>query len=82
MKSPNRTAVEFKGVSLTYQELNRRADLLAMALRDHGIEKGDIVAIMVPPSLEMIVGVLGILKTGAACCRWTPIIPRSGFRIC
>ncbi|WP_370589185.1 amino acid adenylation domain-containing protein [Thermoactinomyces sp. CICC 24226] len=72
MKSPNRTAVEFKGVSLTYQELNRRADLLAMALRDHGIEKGDIVAIMVPPSLEMIVGVLGILKTGAA---YLPVDP-------
>lgn len=71
-QSPDRTAVEFKGVSLTYQELNRRADLLATAFMDRGVQKGDIVAIMVPPSLEMIVGVLGILKTGAA---YLPIDP-------
>ncbi|MBA4602106.1 non-ribosomal peptide synthetase [Thermoactinomyces mirandus] len=71
-QSPDQTAVEFLDTRLTYRELNRRADLLAAILQDRNVKKGDIVAVMVPPSLEMIIGVLGILKAGAA---YLPIDP-------
>lgn len=71
-RSPDLTAVEFLDTRLTYRELNRRASLLAAELQDHDIKKGDIVAITMPPSLEMIIGVLGILKAGAA---YLPIDP-------
>ncbi len=71
-RMPNQPAVEFLDSRLTYRELNQRAELMAAKLQNLDIKKGDIVAIMVPPSLEMIVGVVGILKAGAA---YLPIDP-------
>ncbi|AVF26547.1 non-ribosomal peptide synthase/polyketide synthase [Paenibacillus larvae] len=71
-RTPDRTAVVFEGEQLTYGELNKRANRLARTLRGEGVEAGQIVGIMVERSLEMIVGILGILKAGAA---YLPIDP-------
>jgi amino acid adenylation domain-containing protein len=66
---------ELETASLTYRRLNEESDRLAGRLQDKGIGKGDIVAISVPPSLEMVTGMLGILKTGAAFLPIDPNIP-------
>ena len=51
---------------LTYGELNTRADRLAQALREKGAEPDTIVALMVESSIEMMISILGILKSGGA----------------
>ncbi|MCK4764861.1 MAG: amino acid adenylation domain-containing protein [Candidatus Aminicenantes bacterium] len=53
-------------VSLTYRRLNRESDRLARVLVEKGVRTGDIVAFMAERSIEMIVGILSILKAGAA----------------
>ncbi|MBZ5494476.1 MAG: amino acid adenylation domain-containing protein [Acidobacteriia bacterium] len=63
---PRALAIEFESSQLTYQELNDRANQLAWYLHRLGIKEGDRVGICVERSLEMVVGILGILKAGAA----------------
>ncbi|MCY8701099.1 non-ribosomal peptide synthase/polyketide synthase [Bacillus spizizenii] len=73
-RTPDRTAVVFEGESLTYGELNKRANQLAQALRVEGVQAGQLVGIMAERSLEMIIGIFGILKAGGA---YLPIDPDS-----
>ena len=70
--TPDNIALVFGHKKLTYRELNERAKEVAKTLREKGIVKHNIVAIMIDRSLEMIVGILGILKAGAA---YLPIDP-------
>lgn len=65
-KTPENTAVTFAGEALTYTELNHRANSLAYALRNKGIKPDEIVGIMLERSIEMIIGILGVLKAGGA----------------
>ncbi|WP_039318243.1 non-ribosomal peptide synthetase, partial [Pectobacterium brasiliense] len=65
-RSPDATAVVFESRSLSYQTLNRRANQLAHHLMDLGVKPDDRVAICVERSPEMIIGLLAILKAGAA----------------
>jgi amino acid adenylation domain-containing protein len=65
-ESPDRLAVICGRAIITYRELNQRANQLAHGLRSMGIEAGDIVGIMAPPSFETIAGILAVLKAGAA----------------
>ncbi|WP_143329076.1 non-ribosomal peptide synthetase, partial [Clostridium puniceum] len=71
-KIPNNIAVVFNGQRLTYKELNERANSLARVLREKGAEAEKIIGIMVDRSLEMIIGIIGILKAGSA---YLPIDP-------
>ncbi|HEX7333782.1 MAG TPA: amino acid adenylation domain-containing protein, partial [Pyrinomonadaceae bacterium] len=64
--TPDRVALVFDNQQLTYGELNRRANQLAHRLRRSGVGPDMIVGICVERSLEMIVGVLGVLKAGGA----------------
>jgi amino acid adenylation domain-containing protein len=54
-------------VQLTYGELRKRARCLARMLAGFGLQEGDIAGIMVPRSLDLPVGILGVLKSGSAC---------------
>ena len=72
-RTPDNTAIVFEDRSLTYRELNERANRLAITLREKGIRNNSIAAIMVERSLEMIVGIIGILKAGGA---YLPIDPK------
>ena len=74
-QTPDATAVVSEGVSLTYSELNGRANQLAHHLRSFGIGPDSIVALRVAPSLEMVIGMLGILKSGAAYLPIDPGLP-------
>ncbi len=61
-----RTAVSLGDESLSYDELNRKADRVAAALVKEGAGAGTIVAICMERSLDMIVAMLGVVKCGAA----------------
>ena len=65
-KNPGLMAVEHQGETLTYEVLNNQANQLAEILRQHGVSEGDHVGLFVQRSIPMVVGILGILKAGAA----------------
>src|SRR5215217_3982133 len=62
---PDAPATIFLGATLTYEDLKRRADRLALALANFGIVKGDRVGIMLPNCPQYIVAAFGILRLGA-----------------
>lgn len=61
--------------SITYRELNERSNQLARLLRSKGVTSGNIVGVMVDRSIEMIVGILGVLKAGGAYLPLDPDYP-------
>ncbi|MGD2093014.1 MAG: amino acid adenylation domain-containing protein, partial [Candidatus Aminicenantes bacterium] len=63
-------------VTVTYRELNQQSLRLACGLRERGVEPDIIVGIMVERSLEMIIGILGILKSGGAYLPIDPEYPK------
>ncbi len=72
-QNPDRLAVVFESQSLTYQQLNQQANQLAHYLiQHHQIQPDTLIGICVERSVETIVGILGILKAGAA---YVPIDP-------
>ena len=75
-RTPNATAVECDGKTLTYLELNRRANALANRLREQGATTGTLVAICVERSVDMLTGLLAILKTGSAYLPLDPGFPQ------
>jgi amino acid adenylation domain-containing protein len=75
-RTPNATAVVFGRESLTYGELDRRSNQLASHLIRLGASPDSLVAICLERSLEMVVGLLGILKAGAAYVPLDPAYPR------
>jgi amino acid adenylation domain-containing protein len=74
---PHGVAVVFEGKSLTYLELDRRANAIAHRLSPIGARSGTVVGLHAERSLEMIVGLLAILKTGAAILPLEPSYPAS-----
>ncbi|MEI3801476.1 MULTISPECIES: non-ribosomal peptide synthetase family protein [unclassified Chitinophaga] len=70
--SPDRTAVVFKSDAITYDTLNRRSNQMAHYLLEQGVKPGDIIPVWIDRSIEWLVAVIGILKTGAA---YVPIDP-------
>jgi amino acid adenylation domain-containing protein len=65
-KTPESIALIFENESITYSELNKRSNNLAHHLVDKGVKKGVLVPILTDRSIEMVIGILAILKTGAA----------------
>ncbi|WP_341889825.1 amino acid adenylation domain-containing protein [Variovorax sp. YR752] len=63
---PLATALSCDGERLDYAELNRRANRVAHRLRTMGASRGTIVALFAERSIELVTGLLGILKAGAA----------------
>jgi amino acid adenylation domain-containing protein len=70
--SPDAVAVTCQGRSLTYRELDARANQVAHALREMGVGPDVLVGICLERSLEMVVGLLAILKAGGA---YVPLDP-------
>ncbi|MGA9700636.1 non-ribosomal peptide synthetase, partial [Pseudomonas sp.] len=71
-RQPDAIAVQQDGESLTYQQLNQRANRLAHHLLELGVQPDDRVALCCRRGPQMLVGLLGILKAGAA---YVPIDP-------
>ncbi len=74
-KTPDAVAVVFAGEALTYRELNARANRLARRLRRLGAGPEKLVGIGAERSFEMVVGLLAILKAGAAYVPLDPSLP-------
>jgi amino acid adenylation domain-containing protein len=73
--SPNAVALVFEEETLTYGELNRRANQLAHHLQRLGVGPETLVGICAERSLEMVWGLLGILKAGGAYMPFDPEYP-------
>ena len=72
---PNAVAIDFEDGSLSYLELNRRANQLARYLKRLGVGPEVLVGLYVERSVEMMVGLLGILKAGGAYVPMDPAYP-------
>jgi amino acid adenylation domain-containing protein len=83
-ETPNAVAVVFKDQKLTYQELNFQANKLAHYLQKLGVSSEVLVGICVERSLEMVVGLLAIIKAGGAYLPLDPDYPqeRLEFMLC
>jgi len=75
-QTPDSVAVEFGNKSITYGELNARANQLAHYLQKLGVGPDILVGICVERSLEMLVGLLGIMKAGGAYVPLDPSYPK------
>jgi amino acid adenylation domain-containing protein len=73
--TPDHVAVVFEGQQLTYAELDARANQVARHLREMGVGPDVPVGIMMERSIEMMVGVLGILKAGGTYVPLDPAYP-------
>ena len=71
-RTPEATALVFEGQQLSYAQLDWRANRLARRLIELGVARDDLVGICVERSVELVVGLLAILKAGAA---YVPLDP-------
>ncbi len=74
-RGPEATAVVFEGQEVSYGELNRRANQLAHYLRKKGVAPEARVGICVERGVEMVVGLLGVLKAGGGYVPLDPAYP-------
>jgi len=74
-RAPDAIAVQFEDQTLTYKELNKRADAVAKILLAHGVKPGMLVGLFVNRSVEMLVGLLGVLKADGAYLPLDPSFP-------
>lgn len=74
-RTPDVPAVMFGSATLSYRELNARANVLANSLRARGIGPDSVVGISIERSFEMVVSVLAALKAGAAYLPLDPAYP-------
>ncbi len=71
-KTPQATALRCEDAALTYQDLNARANRVAHDLSGRGIGPGNTAAISMMRSVDMVVAIFGVLKSGAA---YVPVDP-------
>nr|WGD05656.1 NRPS [Streptomyces sp. R818] len=74
-RTPDAPALVHGDTTLTYAELDARANQLARHLQSLGARPGEVVAVSVPRSVELIVGLLAVLKAGAAYLPLDPDYP-------
>lgn len=79
-QTPNAIALVFQTETLTYKELNDRANQLAHYLQKLGVKPDTLVGICLERSVAMIVGILGILKAGGAYLPLDPNYPSERLR--
>ncbi len=77
---PNSHAVVYDGESLTYEALNTLSNQLAAHLIHNGVAKGDIVGLILNRSADIIIGILGVLKCGAAYLPIDHMLPYERIR--
>lgn len=72
---PDALALTCEGQSLTYAEMNERAERFAAALRDHGVRAGERVGICLERSLDLVITMLAVLKADAVYVPMDPAYP-------
>ena len=81
--TPDAPALRFRGAVLTYAELDRRTEALAVRLQASGLAADGVVGVYMNRSLEMVVALLGIVKAGGAYLPLNPEDPlaRTAFQL-
>ncbi len=79
-RHPQRIALHAGQESLTYQELDVRANRLAHLLRERGVRRGDLVGLCLPREANLIVSLLAVFKCGAAYVPLDPAYPQERLR--
>ena len=74
-RTPNAIAVKFEDEVLTYKQLDKRANELAKILIAQGVKPGTLVGLFLKRSIDMLVGLLGVLKAGGAYLPLDPSFP-------
>ena len=77
LKTPDSIAVAFENKELTYAELNAKANQLARYLVKQGAKEGTIVAMCLHRSIDMVIALLAISKSGATYLPLDPIYPKA-----
>ncbi|QRO01822.1 amino acid adenylation domain-containing protein [Archangium violaceum] len=72
---PDALAAWHEGRGLTYRELDARTNQLARSLRARGVGRETVVAVLARPSVEMVVGILAVVKAGGAYLPMDPMHP-------
>ena len=73
---PHATALAFRDQSISYADLNARADTLALTLQSLGAKPDSLIGLYIERSIDMVVGLLAILKSGAAYVPLDPTYPQ------
>ena len=73
-KFPDKMALEFLGVELTFRELDEYSNQFANMLIDHGFKKGDVVGINLPNTPQYIIALIGTLKAGCIISGVSPLL--------
>lgn len=79
-RSPDSIALIFDNQKLTYKELNEKANQLAYYMLNHGMKGKETIGILINRSVELIVGLLAILKIGATYLPIDPEYPESRIK--
>ncbi|WP_288886381.1 amino acid adenylation domain-containing protein, partial [uncultured Eubacterium sp.] len=74
-RTPDNVAVVYENSKLTYRELNEKANQVAYKLKNMGVGSNDFVAMLTDRSIEMIIGIYGIIKAGGAYIPMDPTYP-------
>ena len=75
-QSPDKEALVFEGTRYTYAEIDRRANQLAAALQQRGVQRGDRVATFLDNGVEAVVSIYAALKCGAVFMPINPLTKR------
>ncbi|PEF73903.1 non-ribosomal peptide synthetase, partial [Bacillus pseudomycoides] len=76
-KTPSAKAVVYDGESLTYEQLNEKANQLAHILREKGVQTQQVVGLLATRSIEMLIGQIAILKAGGIYLPIDPSFPEN-----
>jgi amino acid adenylation domain-containing protein len=74
---PGKTALKMKGERLSYRDLDRQSSRLCSFLHDQQVKKGSRIGILLDKSLEAIISIFGILKSGSCYVPLDPSAPRA-----
>ena len=80
VKNPNNIALDFNNETITYKALNEKSNQVARYLLEKGVKEEELIPIFIDRSLEMIIGILGVLKAGAAYVPIDTIFPNDRIK--
>ncbi len=80
LRNPNGIAAIFEGFTITYLELDQRSNQLARYLRANGVQSETLVGLSLYNGLDLLVGILGILKSGGGYLPLDPHYPKERIR--
>lgn len=79
--TPDAPAVTCEGSTLSYQELNARANQVAHCLQEYGVGTNTLVGLCLDRSIDTVVAILGVLKSGGAYVPMDPVYPAERMRL-